>query len=96
VAAIAETHAYAAPGDAGSPGVEERYENFIAGAWLSPTNGRYPANGRPSSGEPFCEVASSAPADIEPAVAESHENGKPVRETPAADIPLATTLSPCW
>jgi aldehyde dehydrogenase len=81
----------------------------------------------PSTGEPFCEVAYSGPADIELAlgaaqaakdawgrrspadrtavlnamadaveqnlemlaVAESYENGKPVRETLAADIPLS-------
>ena len=81
----------------------------------------------PSTGLPFCEVASSSPADVDLAldaahaakdawgrrspaeraavldtvadaieanlemlaVAESYENGKPVRETLAADIPLA-------
>jgi len=119
---------YAAPGQPGSPvQLKQRYENFIGGAWVAPTTGRYRADLTPTTGEAFCEVASSAPADIELAldaahgakdawaalspagraavlnavadaidenremlaVAESYENGKPVRETLAADIPLA-------
>src|SRR5689334_1281254 len=128
MATIVETNAYAAPGEAGSPvELRDRYDNFIGGEWVPPTTGRYRANVTPSTGEPFCEVASSAPEDIELAldaahaakdawgarspaeraavlnavadameanlemlaVAESYENGKPVRETLAADIPLA-------
>jgi aldehyde dehydrogenase len=128
MATIADTRVYAAPGHAGSlVQLNERYDNFIGGAWVPPTNGQYRPNITPSTGEPFCEVASSAPADIELAldaahaakdawaarspaeraavlnavadameedlemlaVAESYENGKPVRETLAADIPLA-------
>ncbi len=119
---------YEAPGEPGSPvELKERYENFIGGAWIVPTTGEYRENVTPSTGEPFCEVAHSAPEDIELgldaahaakdgwgrrspaeraavlnavadaieenlemlAVAESYENGKPVRETLAADIPLA-------
>ena len=116
------------PGDADSPvTLQERYENYIGGAWVPPTNARYRANISPGTGKAFCEVASSSPADIELAldaahaakdawaarspaeraavlnaiadaidanremlaVAESYENGKPVRETLNADIPLA-------
>jgi aldehyde dehydrogenase len=119
---------YAAPGTPESPvELEERYDNFIGGAWVAPTTGVYRENVTPSTGRPFCEVASSAPTDVELAldaahaakaawarrspadraaalnaiadaidsnremlaVAESYENGKPVRETLAADIPLA-------
>jgi aldehyde dehydrogenase len=107
--------------------LRSRYENFIGGEWVAPTTGRYRENVTPSTGRPFCEVASSAAADVELAldaahaakgawgatspagraavlnavadamevnlemlaVAESYENGKPVRETLAADIPLA-------
>ena len=128
MATVADTRVYAAPGTAGSPvALKARYENFIGGAWVPPTTGEYRANLTPGTGRPFCEVASSAPADVELAldaahaakdawaakspaeraavldaiadvmeanlemlaVAESYENGKPVRETLAADIPLA-------
>ncbi|HET8953802.1 MAG TPA: aldehyde dehydrogenase family protein, partial [Solirubrobacteraceae bacterium] len=128
MATIADTHAYAAPGRTGSPvELKARYDNFIGGAWVPPTTGEYRANVSPGTGEPFCEIASSGPADIELAldaahaakdawahrspaeraavldavadameanlemlaVAESYENGKPVRETLAADLPLA-------
>ena len=127
--AITETSTvYEAPGIPGSRvELQPRYENFIGGEWVPPTSGRYRENVTPSTGEPFCEVASSAPADVDLAldaahaakddwgrrspaeraavldavadaievnlemlaVAESYENGKPVRETLAADLPLA-------
>ncbi|HLJ03673.1 MAG TPA: aldehyde dehydrogenase family protein [Solirubrobacteraceae bacterium] len=126
--AIVESTTYAAPGQAGSPvTLKSRYENFIGGGWERPTTGDYRENLTPSTGEPFCEVAHSGPADIELAldaahgakdawgatspaeraailnrvadaieenlemlaVAESYDNGKPVRETLAADIPLS-------
>ncbi|HKS49851.1 MAG TPA: aldehyde dehydrogenase family protein [Amycolatopsis sp.] len=107
--------------------VESRYDNFIGGKWLTPTEGKYKLNLSPATAQPICEVADSTPADIELAldaahaakdawgqtshanrakvlnavadaieanaemlaVTESWENGKPVRETLAADIPLA-------
>jgi len=107
--------------------LKERYDNFIGGEWIAPTTREYRENLTPATGQPFCEVAHSAPADIELAldaahaakdawgsrspaeraavldavadaieenlemlaVAESYENGKPVRETINADIPLA-------
>src|SRR5689334_12717242 len=128
MATIVETNAYAAPGEAGSPvELRDRYDNFIGGEWVPPTTGEYRANVSPGTGRPFCEIASSGPADIELAldaahaakdawgkrspaeraavlnavadaieanlemlaVAESYENGKPVRETLHADLPLA-------
>jgi aldehyde dehydrogenase len=107
--------------------VQPRYENFIGGKWLPPTEGKYRTNLSPATAKPICEVADSTPEDVETAldaahaakdawgetspaqrakvlnkvadaieehremlaVAESWENGKPVRETLAADIPLA-------
>jgi aldehyde dehydrogenase len=122
------TGTYEAPGNIGSPvELQDRYDNFIGGEWVVPSTGAYRQNPTPSTGEAFCEVASSAAADIELAldaahaakagwarqspaeraavlnavadaidanremlaVAESYENGKPVRETLNADIPLA-------
>jgi aldehyde dehydrogenase len=118
---------YVAPGEPGSiVTVASRYENFIGGKWLAPTEGRYRTNLTPATAQPITEVAESTPADIELAldaahaakdawgeasatdraavlnaiadaveqnkemlaVAESWDNGKPVRETLAADIPL--------
>jgi aldehyde dehydrogenase len=119
---------FAAPGQPGSPvELKPRYDNFIGGQWVPPSGGEYRENLTPVTGEPFCQVAHSAPADVELAldaahaakdewgrrspaeraavldaiadameanlqmlaVAESFENGKPVRETLAADLPLA-------
>ena len=118
---------YAPPGNADSiVTVAPRYENFIGGKWLAPTQGRYRADLCPATGRPITEVAHSTPEDVELAldaahaakdawgeksateraevlnaiadaidankemlaVAESWENGKPVRETLNADIPL--------
>ena len=118
---------YTPPGQPGSiVEVDARYENFIGGKWMAPTEGRYRVDLSPATGRPITEVADSTPADIELAldaahavkdswgessateraamlnavadaveankemlaVAESWENGKPVRETLNADIPL--------
>ncbi|HZY77546.1 MAG TPA: aldehyde dehydrogenase family protein [Jatrophihabitantaceae bacterium] len=118
---------YVAPGQPGSiVTVASRYENFIGGKWLAPTEGRYRVDLTPATAQPITEVADSTPADIELAldaahaakdawgaasatvraavlnaiadaieqntemlaVAESWDNGKPVRETLGADIPL--------
>ena len=118
---------YAPPGHADSiVTVAPRYENFIGGKWLAPTQGRYRADLCPATGRPITEVAHSTPEDVELAldaahaakdawgeksateraevlnaiadaidankemlaVAESWENGKPVRETLNADLPL--------
>jgi aldehyde dehydrogenase len=118
---------YVPPGRPGSiVPVQPRYENFIGGKWIAPTEGRYRENKSPATGGTICEVADSTPLDVELAldaahavrepwaakssaeraavlnaiadavednqemlaVAESWENGKPVRETLNADIPL--------
>ncbi len=107
--------------------LRSRYDNFIGGAWVAPTKGRYFANITPVTGKPICEVARSTAEDIELALDAAHkakdkwastsaadraaillkiadtmeqslkliamtetlDNGKPIRETMAADIPLA-------
>ncbi|TCC08493.1 aldehyde dehydrogenase family protein [Kribbella soli] len=118
---------YVAPGKEGSPvEVKPRYENFIGGRWVAPSEGRYRVDLTPATADPITEVAQSTEADVELAldaahaakdawgeksateraevlnavadaveankemlaVAESWENGKPVRETLNADIPL--------
>src|SRR5699024_3799502 len=106
---------------------KERYDNYIGGEYVAPTNGQYFENVTPVTGEVFCEVARSTKEDIELAldaaheakeawgatspteranillkiadrmeknleklaVAETWDNGKAVRETLAADMPLA-------
>jgi aldehyde dehydrogenase len=118
---------YVPPGQSGSiVAVAPRYENFIGGKWLAPTEGKYRVDLSPATAGAITEVAESTPADVELAldaahaakdawgeasaterakvlnaiadaieqnkemlaVAESWENGKPVRETLNADIPL--------
>jgi aldehyde dehydrogenase len=128
MATMERSKTYEAPGTPGSPvELKEQYGNFIGGEFIAPTNGEYRENLSPVTGHAFCEVAYSAPADIELAldaahaakddwgsrspsdraqilnlvadaieenlellaIAESWDNGKPVRETIGADIPLA-------
>jgi aldehyde dehydrogenase len=118
---------YVPPGQPGSVvPVEARYENFIGGKWIAPTDGKYRVDLSPANAGRITEVPHSTPEDIELAldaahaardawgempaagraevlnaiadavekntellaVAESWENGKPVRETLAADVPL--------
>ena len=128
MATIEQTTTFPAPGEVDSAvELKSRYENFIGGHWVAPTEGAYSENLTPATGEVFTEVPRSTSEDVELAldaahaakdawaeasttersrvlnkmadaiednlemlaVAESWENGKPVRETLAADIPLA-------
>ncbi len=104
-----------------------RYDNFIGGKWVPPTNQRYSDNLSPVTGRPICQVANSSVEDVELALdaahaakegwgktsvaerarilnkiadrmeenlerlatAETWDNGKPIRETTVADVPLA-------
>jgi aldehyde dehydrogenase len=104
-----------------------RYDNFIGGDWVAPTDGQYFDNISPITGKPVCQIAGSQAADIELALDAAHkakdawgrrppaqraatlnkiadrmeenleliatvetiDNGKPIRETRMADIPLA-------
>ena len=118
---------YAKPGTDGAIfSFKDRYENFIGGEWVAPLEGKYFENITPVTGEAFCEVPRSTPADLNKAldaahaaadawgktavaersnillqiadrleanletlaVVETWENGKGIRETLNADIPL--------
>ncbi len=106
---------------------KRRYDNFIGGRFVPPSDGQYFTNISPVFGQPVNEIARSTAADIELALdaahaarekwgrtsvaeralilnkiadrmeeklgvlalAETIDNGKPIRETTAADIPLA-------
>lgn len=106
---------------------KKKYDNYIGGKYVPPTNGKYFENTTPVTGEVFCEIARSSKEDVQMAVDAAHEakeawgktsvtdranilnkiadrieenlemlavaetwdNGKAVRETLAADIPLA-------
>ncbi|MDX7950611.1 aldehyde dehydrogenase [Lichenihabitans sp. Uapishka_5] len=107
--------------------IRDRYENFIGGKWVAPSDGRYFDNPSPVTGAKLCAVPRSGAADIELALDAAHkakeawgrtapaerarmlhkiadkmeanldllamvetlDNGKPIRETTAADMPLA-------
>ena len=108
------------------PELKAQYENFIGGAWIAPTQGKYSDNLSPIDGEILTRIPKSTAEDIELAVcaaskafetfknttvverstmlnkiadaiennleklaiAETLDNGKAVRETMAADVPL--------
>ena len=119
---------YAAPGTEGSiVTFRDRYDHYIGGDWVAPTEGQYLDNVTPVTGEVFCQVGRGTAADVEKALDAAHaaapawgktspaeralilhriadrmeenlekiavtdtwDNGKAVRETLAADIPLA-------
>ena len=109
------------------PSFKERYDNFIDGAFVAPSLGKYFDNLSPLDGKPFTQVAHSTKEDIDKAVeaaakafetwgktsatersnilnkiadrieanlemiaaVETVDNGKAIRETLNADIPLA-------
>lgn len=109
------------------PTFKERYDNYINGTFVPPTQGKYFDNISPIDGKPFTQVAHSTKEDIDKAVeaaskafetwsktsatersnilfkiadrieqhleqvaiVETIDNGKAVRETLNADIPLA-------
>ena len=52
--------------------LKDRYDNFIGGTWVPPTTGEYRRERLAGDGQPFCEIASSAPADIELALDAAH------------------------
>ena len=64
---------YARPGTEGSlMTFESRYDNYIGGEWVAPTEGRYFENPTPITGKTFCEVARSDESDIEKALDAAH------------------------
>ena len=107
--------------------LKDKYDNFIGGKWIAPSNGEYFDNITPITGEVFTKVARSIDKDINMALDAAHkakdgwaatstteranilnqiaavlednlssfamletlENGKAIRETTAADMPLA-------
>src|SRR5688500_3705108 len=107
--------------------IRARYDNWIAGEYVPPSQGQYFVNPTPITGQPICEVARSTHEDVDKALDAAHaaavswntaspayranvltriadrmeanletlafletlDNGKPIRETRAADLPLA-------
>ena len=47
---------------------KDRYENFIGGEWVAPLEGGYFQNVTPVTGEAFCDVPRSTPADLKKAL----------------------------
>ncbi|MGK4747134.1 aldehyde dehydrogenase family protein, partial [Pseudomonas aeruginosa] len=82
-----------------------RYGNYIGGEFVPPVKGQYFTNTSPVNGQPIAEFPRSTAEDIDKAldaaharieqnlellaVTETWDNGKAVRETLNADIPLA-------
>ena len=49
--------------------IRDRYENFIGGKWVAPTEGKYFENPTPVTGEVFTEIARGTAEDVDRAVA---------------------------
>lgn len=107
--------------------IDNSYNNFIGGKWVSPIGGEYFDNPTPITGATLCKIPRSKAADVDLALDAAHsakvawgstpvterarvlekiadrieenlsalahvetwDNGKPIRETTAADLPLA-------
>nr|WP_306429031.1 aldehyde dehydrogenase family protein [Corynebacterium sp. 76QC2CO] len=64
---------YTKPGEEGSiVSFRDRYDNYIGGKWVPPTDGEYMDNITPVTGEVFCQVARGKAADIELALDAAH------------------------
>jgi len=64
---------------------KNRYENFIGGEWVPPKEGKYFDNVTPVTGEVFCEVARSTPADLHIALDAAHAAAESWGRTAAAE-----------
>ena len=64
---------------------KSRYENFIGGQWVAPKAGQYFDNISPVTGQVFCEVPRSTPADLHLALDAAHAAADAWGKTPAAE-----------
>ena len=62
-----------------------RYDNFIGGEWVAPLEGKYFENVTPVTGEAFCEVPRSTPADLNKALDAAHAAADAWGKTSAAE-----------
>src|ERR1700685_2387658 len=53
--------------------IRDRYDNFIGGKWVAPTEGKYFENPSPITGKRLCSVPRSTAADIELALDAAHK-----------------------
>jgi aldehyde dehydrogenase len=63
---------------------KNRYENFIGGEWVAPAEGKYFDNITPVTGQPYCEIPRSSPADLRIALKAAHGASEAWGKTPAA------------
>jgi acyl-CoA reductase-like NAD-dependent aldehyde dehydrogenase len=77
---------YARPGVAGALfDFRQRYQNFIGGEWVAPLEGNYFENITPVTGEVFCEVPRSTPADLNRALDAAHAAADAWGRAPVAE-----------
>ena len=63
---------------------KDRYENFVGGEWVAPAEGNYFDNITPITGEAYCEIPKSSPADLRIALKAAHAAADSWGKTPAA------------
>ena len=54
-------------------GLKQKYENYIGGKWIAPSDGEYFENISPVNGKPMTRVPRSQAVDIELALDAAHE-----------------------
>src|SRR5210317_1896998 len=64
---------------------KDRYENFIGGEWVAPLEGAYFDNVTPVTGEAFCEIPRSTPADLNRALDAAHAAAPAWGKTPVVE-----------
>ncbi|WP_339679260.1 aldehyde dehydrogenase family protein [Cyclobacterium marinum] len=67
------------------PEVKEKYDHFIGGKWVAPTNGEYFDNISPIDGKPFTKAARGNKEDVELALDAAHEAFKTWSKTSPAE-----------
>jgi aldehyde dehydrogenase len=64
---------------------KKRYDNYIGGEWVAPLEGKYFENISPVTGEVFCEIPRSTPADLNKALDAAHAAADSWGKTAAAE-----------
>jgi len=64
---------------------KEKYDNFVGGDWVAPSDGRYFENRSPVDGNIYCEVARSSNADLQKALDAAHAAAPTWGQTAAAE-----------
>lgn len=71
--------------------LQARYDNFIGGQFLPPTEGRYYTDTSPINGKAIADIARSSPQDVEVALDAAHAAKRSWARLAVASEPRSST-----